>query len=369
MFDACMDQSWIGGLYYIRSIVYQCLESEKITENYRLLVLVNDVSMPLFKNFGNKIIMKQLHADKMKKLFKITYFMKKYKVKWYYNLPFGKQGSLFKKHGIYWIPDFQHLYYPQFFSEEERGKRDEIYSRIANDNRPLVLSSEAAFHDFQTKFPDFKCPVEIVHFVSYIENEIGALSEQFVCTVKHKYHLDSKYFYIPNQFWQHKNHIVILKAIRYCVEHNVLSDYEFVFTGELKDNRNANYFQQLQQLIQQVEVQRRVKILGFLTREEQLAIMKAATLIIQPSLFEGWGTVVEDAKVLDKTIVLSDIPVHHEQKNEKCFLFSPDDEENLIAVIKNALGNCREESVDDGLERMQAEAKQYVKGLENIIID
>lgn len=59
-----------------------------------------------------------------------------------------------------------------------------------------------------------------------------------------------------------------------------------------------------------------IRLLGFVERTEQLCIMKNAAFIVQPSLCEGWGTVLEDAKVLDKAVLLSDIPVHREQKNE-----------------------------------------------------
>jgi glycosyltransferase involved in cell wall biosynthesis len=41
--------------------------------------------------------------------------------------------------------------------------------------------------------------------------------------------------------------------------------------------------------------------------------MRAAALIIQPSRFEGWSTVVQDAKALGRPLICSDIPVHREQ--------------------------------------------------------
>ena len=49
-----------------------------------------------------------------------------------------------------------------------------------------------------------------------------------------------------------------------------------------------------------------IRLLGFVERTEQLCIMKNAAFIVQPSLCEGWGTVLEDAKVLDKAVLLSD---------------------------------------------------------------
>jgi len=50
---------------------------------------------------------------------------------------------------------------------------------------------------------------------------------------------------------------------------------------------------------------------------------------VQPSLFEGWSTVVEDARALGKPIVLSDIPVHLEQQIPGAHVFSAPSAEAL----------------------------------------
>src|SRR5690606_13213676 len=57
----------------------------------------------------------------------------------------------------------------------------------------------------------------------------------------------------------------------------------------------------------------RVKLLGLVPRDKQVAIFRHATLVVQPSLFEGWSTVVEDVKALGRPILASDLDVHREQ--------------------------------------------------------
>ena len=65
--------------------------------------------------------------------------------------------------------------------------------------------------------------------------------------------------------------------------------------------------------------------------------MKNSIFVLQPSLFEGWGTVVEDAKALDKIIVMSDIKVHYEQKNTKCIIFAKDNCDELADIIDKVI--------------------------------
>jgi hypothetical protein len=58
--------------------------------------------------------------------------------------------------------------------------------------------------------------------------------------------------------------------------------------------------------------------------------------VVQPSLFEGWSTVVEDARALGKRQFLSDIQVHVEQNPPNAVYFSPHSPEALARVIETA---------------------------------
>ena len=57
-----------------------------------------------------------------------------------------------------------------------------------------------------------------------------------------------------------------------------------------------------------------VRILGVVPRSDYVQLIRAAALVVQPSRYEGWSSVVEDARALGKRMVLSDIAVHLEQE-------------------------------------------------------
>ena len=119
-----------------------------------------------------------------------------------------------------------------------------------------------------------------------------------------------------------------------------------------------------------------IKLLGFVERTEQLAIMKNAQFIVQPSLCEGWGTVLEDAKVLNKVVLLSNIPVHQEQQNKKCVLFDPHDPKQLAETIartaeRASLPEHEAEYAGDmeqGIANMYREAREYSRALERVFL-
>ena len=57
-------------------------------------------------------------------------------------------------------------------------------------------------------------------------------------------------------------------------------------------------------------------------------------MVLQPSLFEGWSTSVEEAKSLGKPVLLSDIEVHREQVLSPESFFQPHDVTGLANLIE-----------------------------------
>ena len=241
---------------------------------------------------------------------------------------------------------------------------------------PMVLSSLDAKNDLERFYPGYRCKIAVVHFVSYIEPEIRAITPELEEKVREKFGLKKKYIYLPNQFWQHKNHIVAVRAIEELKKRGALADHDFVFTGNLEDYRNPAYINRLKEIMEAPQVADAIRLLGFVDRTEQLCIMKNAQFIVQPSLCEGWGTVLEDAKVLDKTVLLSDIPVHREQKNEKCRLFHPNEPEELANLMEQLAGEAQSPktaeqfagNIEQGIANMYREAGEYAKALERVFV-
>ena len=206
--------------------------------------------------------------------------------------------------------------------------------------------------------------------MSFILPELEAITPTIEEKILEKFELsEKKYIAVFNQFWKHKNHIVIFNAIKRILEIDPNFAGCFVFTGALKALRTQEHIHELEKIAEDPVIGKHIKLLGFIDRTEQLAIMKHAEYIIQPSLFEGWGTVVEDAKVLDKTILLSDIPIHREQKNDKCILFDPYDSDLLAGLIMQENQKQHTDDIAAGIASMQERAREYSKGFEQLLRD
>ena len=255
-----------------------------------------------------------------------------------------------------------------FFNESDRKERERRFQYIAKSKHPLILSSFDCLKDFRTFYSKDKENVAVVHFVSCIEKEIASIEGKKEKDIISKYGLEGiHYACIMNQFWRHKNHMTVLEAIILYKEENPGSHFKFVFTGMVEHEQNHEYIHCFMQRVQEKNIGSDVIVLGFIEREEQIAVMKNAEFVIQPSLFEGWGTVLEDAKVLDKTVLLSDISVHREQKNRKCHLFNPCNPEELSNLIMDETSIMHKDNVGEGIKRMKNDALKYSKSFQRLL--
>lgn len=370
LIDATGGSKWIGGLYYKKNILYSLISNQNIMKKYYLIIVTEPENKDLFSPFsGNAQIVLFKSQKKNLKLIGLLFIALKKGCKFV----FPNGSRLFSKFGIvsiHWIADFQHNRFPSLFSKEEKVVRTATYFNFARDNSPVVVSSYDALHDFNEFYNPIKNKIYVVPFVSYIEDILKIISLKMEQDILKKYGLDGKsYACTMNQFWQHKNHIAILKAIKIYFSCNPESDFVFVFTGKLDDYRAPEYVEKLKVLFNEDIISKHARMLGFIDRLEQLVVMKNAQFVIQPSLFEGWGTVLEDAKVLDKTVLLSNIPVHREQMNEKCRLFDPYNSDELACLIKEEIDRKHIDDITVGISDMHKRAKEYSIGFEQLLKD
>ncbi len=209
---------------------------------------------------------------------------------------------------IPWIPDFQHHYLPQLFSVTEITKRNTIFQKIA-DYSPLVLfTSNDAKKDFLQLYPSSAAKAIVLPFPVHLKEEWYTGNPY---QIQEKYNLPDKFILCSNQFWMHKNHAVLFKAL--AILRSRGQDVHLVCTGSITDYRNPNYFNKLQEYIQVLKISDHVHILGLIPRHDQIQLMRRSLFVVQPSLFEGLSLIIQECQLLGKSIVLSDLPIHEEE--------------------------------------------------------
>ena len=347
------NENWIGGAYYILNIVHALTTIEDSKKPHIVVLSSSEKEFDFLKkttlypylsyfNFPAKAHY-SIAERVINKLSRIT-FKKNIVVKKLpqpdisFLYPFERESIQIKGlKRVNWIPDFQEEFLPHFFSTEEIADRKEYQKNVVCSGDYAVFSSENARNHFKKLYPNAFAKSTVLHFaVTHPDFSNESISE-----LKEKHHLPNNYFFAPNQLWAHKNHKVILHAVKHLKDEGM--DIVVAFSGKELDYRNQNYVSELKTYINQHKLTENIKFLGFIERTEQLCILKNAIAVIQPSLFEGWSTVVEDTKSIGKHIVLSDLDVHKEQIDKGVTFFNPNDVNELVDVISHLNENFPEQ--------------------------
>jgi glycosyltransferase involved in cell wall biosynthesis len=231
---------------------------------------------------------------------------------------------------IGWIPDFQHVHRPEFFSDQERRGRDLTFRGMAERCSLLLLSSQNALEHFADLYPEHIHKARLSPFPSLFAFE--APSGDTIDTLR-KFNLSSKFALVANQFWRHKNHEVVIEAIRQLHRKGVV--IPLVITGLPIDyrDRNNETTSRILQAIASAGLNRDITVLGMVNDFDLANLMRTAAVVIQPSVFEGWSTVIQDCQALGRPLICSDIAVHREQAPCALGFFRSDRPDELAEVL------------------------------------
>ena len=209
---------------------------------------------------------------------------------------------------VFWLSDFQYRHMPDLFGDALCRWYEDYFAENVAAADQVVVSSESALNDMKLQFPEAILKTSVLRFCSIPDDCWFLRSPDEVAM---KLGLGGKFFVLSNQFSHHKNHEVIFRAVQLLKAEGL--EITVACTGSTFGFRGQGYYEKLQEYIKQNSLEVNIRILGMLPREEQVALMRRSIGMLQPSAFEGWSTVVEDAKTLGKIILVSDIAVHHEQ--------------------------------------------------------
>ena len=240
----------------------------------------------------------------------------------------GVLGPRARTPALAWVPDLQHRVLPEFFSTAERTTRDAGIRGYLRDAARVFVSSEAARKDLEHFFPGCAQKLRVLRFM---DRTLVAAESPPREALEARYGFRGRYLLLPNQYWAHKNHQRVLEALsllrRDGREALVLS------TGNTEDYRNPGHFDRLMRLRAELGIEGCYRVLGVVPYTDLAGLLRDAAAVINPSLFEGWSTSVEEAKSLGKRILLSDIAVHREQAPQRGVYFDPARADRVAEVM------------------------------------
>ena len=331
---------WLGGYNYYKNL-FNCLnafENKKIVpviitdkkkeiENDEVISNLEIIETQLVSrsNLALKIFNKFLII-----LFNRNIFFEKFYIKNKIQV-LSHSGWIGKKSKIInlpWIPDFQELHLPENFNFISKLiRRCRIFFCYYFSTK-IIVSSKSVLQDLKRISNNAaKSALLIKHSVD-IPKSSELKSLQYL---KKKYQITDKYFFLPNQYWKHKNHEVVFNAMK---ENISKKKYFIISTGNISDHRHPEYISKIKKYISKNKFYKALNVIPYI---DMLSLMYYSIAVINPSKSEGWSNTVEQAKAMKKKIILSDIKVHLEQRDRNCIYFQPDNYKKLNNILEKEL--------------------------------
>jgi glycosyltransferase involved in cell wall biosynthesis len=318
-------EAWTGGVYYVLNLV--CALGLLPPEERPRLVIVGAGAQALeeLRTATGYPDLRRLSRTRLERAPALGLFQRPGAGEEMALILMGSPPGL-EDRGVQWVPDFQEDRLPELFDPAERATRQRHNAERFASHAHVMVSSEDVANDLRRFYPRSRAAVHVIRFASFLPPEAETVD---VAELRARYGLPERYFLCANQLWKHKNHAVILHALAGAPDDLP----PIAFTGREEDYRDPDYAPSLKALAEKLKLGDRVRFLGFLPRLDQLGLMRGAVAVVQPSLCEGWSTVIEDAKALGRPVIASDLAVHREQLGEGAELFDPCDPAALARLL------------------------------------
>ncbi len=337
-------KEWMGGVNYLGNLLYALskLEDKKIKSIVFLGKKADAEILQKFEPYAeivqdtlfDKKSLKWILSRLLEKFFNTTMMttriLKKHNIAAVSHI--NQMNSYKDIIKISWIPDFQHIYLPEFFSKRELEHRNQLFLKTLSESQSIIVSSQDAYQDCSAFAPEFIDKVHILHFVSQPNPKVFALDVKYRDKLEDKYQFKGKFFYLPNQFWKHKNHMLVFQAVKLLKDQGI--EVLILCSGLMSDYRYPEYAKEIDMFVRGNYLENNIKLLGLIDYDDVYYFIRNSLAVINSSLFEGWSSTVEECKSIGKNMILSGIPIHKEQNPPDSLYFDPHDASELSEQLK-----------------------------------
>jgi glycosyltransferase involved in cell wall biosynthesis len=263
------------------------------------------------------------------------------------------------------IWDLQHRLQPWFpeVSAQGRWERRERMYRTMLQRATFVIAANNRGKGEIVQF--YQVPPDRIKILPHPTPSFAFKDEnQNPAYVLEKFGLSPGYLFYPAQFWPHKNHVILLKALAHLRQETGNSP-SLVFTGS--DRGNQRY---IKQLALDYELGNRVHFLGSVSREEIIGLYRNALALAYPSYFGPENLPPLEAFALGCPVIAARVAGAEEQLGDAALLFEPREHRELALAIKSLLNDpdLRRQLIARGRDRAARWTPQdFVRGIFKIL--
>ena len=222
------------------------------------------------------------------------------------------------------IHDLMHRYekFPEITDPRQYASRERLFSNIVRYSKAILVDSECGKRHVVESYaahPDkiFALPYTVPKYIS---------ANQADCSVAET-GLPPKYLFYPAQFWEHKNHPRLLRALAEVKK--AFPDVQLVLAGSKKNGYAAAV-----RLVDQLDLKNNVTYLGYVADQRMPGLYQNARALVMPTFFGPTNIPPLEAFALGCPVAISGIYGMPEQCGDAAVYFDPLSVEDMAAVVR-----------------------------------
>lgn len=224
------------------------------------------------------------------------------------------------------IYDLMHRYensFPEVGAYGRARRRDRHYSRMCRYCRGILVDSEVGKRQL---IESYGIDSHRVFSLPFVPPPYMYRKDSLVKSME-KYTLPEKYVFYPAQFWKHKNHERLVRAI--ALLKKKVPDIKLVLVGSKK-----NAYESIVELVKKMGLSKEVFFLGYVPEECMPDIYRRARALVMPTHFGPTNIPPLEAFCAGCPVAVSGIYGMPEQVGDAAILFDPSSVEEIADAIE-----------------------------------
>jgi len=224
--------------------------------------------------------------------------------------------------------DLAHRQIPYFPEIQKSGwswdARERLYSKMLPKASIILTGNKTGADDISFYYRIPKENIQILNFPTPVYDNVDKSD---------KIGNDYQFVFYPAQYWPHKNHVLIINAIRILKDKYSL-ELNAVFCGSDKGNKDF-----LISHSKSLGVYNQIKFLGFIEDNDIVELYKKAVALTYVSYLGPNNLPPQEAVKFGCPVIISDLPGHREQMQNAAIFVSLTNPDILAEAIYRLYSN------------------------------
>ena len=228
---------------------------------------------------------------------------------------------------IYHPHDLQHVHLPEFFTPEERARRELWYGELCRQARMVAVGTTWTQRDVMQHYHLDQSRVCVVPLAPII-TEYPEPGDSELREAAERLGLPDAFILYPAQTWEHKNHVGLLEALA------LLRDREGLRVPLVSSGRLNEHFAAIARRAEELDLAGQVRWLGFVSPADLQALYRLARAVVIPTRFESASGPLWDAFAAGTPAACSMVTSLPDQAGDAAILFDQEAPADIAAAIK-----------------------------------